>query len=404
MSSTLRPRRAVWATIALFVLGCPSWVRAAKPQPPPPPPPANVPGLIFHDRSDGPWAVRADDTGATPVAGSVPCFFAQGPDRFHDRWYLTLQQTGEYDLVTYVSQASGQVVTNGPWPHYDLFAYRSSPGNPTQMVQLTDLFGILRVPNDAAWYTWSPDSNEDPQTSFVAVRGHDIRSSFEDVDGETWYDRRESPEYDLRLPLMASEITSGWLNDDFVPYRPADPGDLDVFLKPVGTTTLATTTLNGDYLLFTTSNRRLLLLDPDDPDVNNPHSVVWDGNTEGEPSNFHGSWFGSGPTISPDGRSVAGVNVYSDARGGVWVLSLDRSFQPRQIVKNSQKNAQNWTRYETAFFSPDSQFILSSQTINKNGSFSGDRIIFPAAGGAAVRTLHNVNQWVTRWVSEDLAP
>ncbi len=403
MSCTLRPRQiCLAAAAALAIVAGSSWLSAAKP-PPPPPPPANLTGIIFHERSDGPWAVRADDTGATPVAGSGPCFHAQGPDPFHDRWYLTRLQTGQYDLVTYVNDFTGQVVTDGPWPHYDLFAYRSSPGDPTQIetVQLTDLFGILRMSS----HGWSWDSNEDPLTSFVAVGGLDIRSSFAEVDGQTSYDRRQSPDCEVRLPLTASAITAGWLNDDFVPYRPAVPSDLDSLLVPVGYSALPSTTLNGEFLLFANSNRKALLLDPSNLDVNNPHSVVWDGNTEGEPSNFHGSWFSNvSPQISPDGTSVVGINAYSDSRGGVWVLSLDRSFPPRQLVKNSLRSAQNWTRYETAFFSPDSQYVLSSQAINKNGNFSGGRFIFPAAGGAAVKSLSNVNQWITRWVSSDPAP
>jgi hypothetical protein len=315
-------------------------------------------------------------------------------------------QTGQYDLVTYISNSTGQVVTNGPWAHYDVFAYRSTPGNPSQIetVQLTNLFGILRISTESSWFTWSRDSKEDPLTSFVAVRGYDIRSSFAEVDGQTSYDHRESPECELRLPLTASAITAGWLNEDFVPYRPVVPGDLDSLLVPAGYTTLPTTTLNGEYLLFAVSNRMTLLLDPISADINNPHSVVWDGNTEGEPSNFgSGSYLNQPPEISPDGKSVVGINWYTDSRGGVWVLSLDRSSPPRQLVKNSQKSASNWTRYETAFFSPDSQYVLSAQKINKAGTFSGGQLVFPAAGGAAVKTLFNVNPWVTRWVSSDPA-
>jgi hypothetical protein len=179
---------------------------------------------------------------------------------------------------------------------------------------------------------------------------------------------------------------------------------LDLVLTAPGVTAIQSVTLDGEYLLFAVVNRRALLLDPVNPDVNNPHSVVWDGNTEGEPSNLGYGYTNEPPQISPDGKSVVGVNWYDDSRGGVWLLSLDRSHAPRQLAQNSYTSSSNHVRYQTAFFSPDSLHVLCRRDTRSRRGATVDQLIVPAAGGAAVKTFSNSPMWVTRWVSADAAP
>lgn len=379
----------------------------------PPPPP--LPGLIYFNTSDAgypeTWCVRPDGSQLTRVLVNerrIPCFYAQGSDPVHDRWYVVLRQTGVYDSYTYGNPPT----VRGSYPHLDLFAVRGVPGDPANMelVQLTDLFGLCIL----SGCDWSLDSNDDPATSFVGIGIRDIRSSFtRDAEGKTHFDGNQSPQCDLRLPLTAGEIQTGWLSNNFVPYRPAEPADLTPLLRPLGTNAETSNAYgaggiqclpDGESLLALGGNR-VVLLDPAAPDVTQPLRVIWDGNTMGEPSAISVFFQANQAAISPDGTRLAIVNWHEDARGGVWVLTLDGSAPPKQITKYSQSGS-NYTEYDQVIWSPDGNHLLIRTVAYAKGKLWFGHVIVPSAGGAAVRTFNPSPGpgWAARWVSTDTAP
>lgn len=403
------PRWCTVLLLGLLSLTCASESLAQKPGKggsTPPPPAPNLGGLIFHYRDQDVWSMRPDGSQLTkvlsqaavpPNSSGTPCFHAQDGDPVYGRWYITQVQTGTYSQAT---TPTGGTSTNVA--HYDLFAFRSVPGNPSQFesIQLTDLFGLFRLSPSGA--SWSVDSNDNGATSHIHCDGRDIRSTFvTDEDGNTYYDASQSPDRTLRLPITAGAITEGWNLGEFVPYRPADPAALTPLLSPYLRSDffeVPPLTPDGQFLVGLEGSVTLL-----DPATATPLFTVWDGATMGEPTRLSGSWQNNAAALSPDSTRLAIINWKNDSTGGVWILTLDGSAPPKQISQNSSKGT-SYSRFQHVLWSPDSNHVLTQRVSYQSNKLTFDQLIIPAAGGSPVTTFAASPISGIRWVSSDPAP
>jgi hypothetical protein len=367
-------------------------------------PPPSLPGIIYHWRNQEVWAIRPDGSELTRVlptdstAGAIPCFHAQGSNAIHGRWYLESRQTGVY--ATY-RNTNGTPLTN--FPHRDLFAVRTKPGDPTktESIQLTDLYGIALIVDGGSW---SIDDNESIATSFVNTKAYDLRDTFSlDENGNGYFDATGKTSYNLRLPMTASQITLGWISGGIAPYRPVDPAELTGVLWPNLNYTYAgdqQLTPNAQFIVALGRGNITLL----DPVTTNPLFVIWDGSTMGTPTETSGWWNDGDADLSMDSTRIVVLNYPRTSEGGVWILPLDRSSPPLQIAQNYSKS-KDYTEYDQVKWSSDSKYIIArrhSYTVRAGHTF--DQVIIPATGGSPVVTFANSPMQIIRWVSSDSAP
>lgn len=295
----------------------------------------------------------------TLFALPIPCRLPQGSDTFHDRWWVAALQSDTYDEVTV---SGGQTRTD--YPHYDLYAMRSDPNDRTQLikVQLTDLYGMVNCNGGASW---SNDTNE-AETSFVMVRGYDIRNTFVEDAAGTFYDQSQAVPVTLRIPLKASKIPLQ--PNEFVPVGPAhnvqsllgpdmsvrqvDPGIRDIS-SDTGLEYVKSDP-NSPPSENPSAPNRLVIADATIPYANNPIQILWDGNSGAPRQSIHAVW-------SPDGTTIAFIDdAASTAPGGdIWTCSASGGSPPKRIVpvsKSTGKNSSTFT-YRYPVWSPDSKHL-----------------------------------------------
>jgi hypothetical protein len=240
---------------------------------------------------------------------------------------------------------------------------RSNPNDRTQSikVRLTNLYGMVNCNGIASW---SNDSNEE-ETSFVMVRGYDIRNTFvEDAEG-TFYDQSQAVPVTVRIPLTASEIPLQ--PNDFVPFGPND--DVQSVLGPdmsfriiPGLRDVSSDTgleyVKSDPNFPPSENpsapNRLVIADATIPYANNPIQVLWDGNSGAPRQSVDAVW-------SPDGTMIAFIDeTASTAPGGdIWTCSASGESPPKRIVPVSTSTGKNSATFTYRFpvWSPDSKHL-----------------------------------------------
>lgn len=398
-------RRVSYGVSLLLICVC----TAVASKPAPPPPPVSLAGLIYYKTDNGElWAMNPDGSNQTRVLPSlpgplIPCFHPQGGSAIHDRWFLTLLATPGRIYDIRLHRDTGAVLA--PEPHYDIYAFRATPGNTSQIeyVQLTDLFGYFRFAPGNYQVQWSNDSNDDLSTSFVGASGHDIRNAFYyDEDGKSVIDFRDAVFADLRVPMTAGEIHNGWLSGDFVPYQPAGNAEFGALLSAYngGLWGGDPKQLNQDgSLAVGVNNNQVFLVDLFNPAS---YSVIWDGANGAPTRPYAGSW-DYVPAWSRDETRIVVVDPTRNAGGGIWRLSTDGS-PPLQLAKNSA-SGNTWTGWANCYWSPDSQHLMC----NRGGYAKGNRyfrdiVILPGNGGAPVKEFLNFSGWPVRWVSASPSP
>lgn len=365
-------------------------------------------------------AMRADGSGKTQVLPSVsaghvlfprgadptkpyalrgmPCDQVQGSDPMHDRWYLALVQTNTYDAVT---RSNGSPVLNHP--HLDLFAYRTDPLNRSQVIaiQLTDLYGIF-APSTGSSPDWSNDSNENSQSSFIALgSGRYIASSFQETtlsDGSTYstFHADSSPSKAVRLPWTASVIQLQWLMGG-VPYRPQSTAEFEALFAWFSGNSRGS---SPDGLFYTASLTDRVISLFDHFQTGMVVKQLWNGNGKLEPK------YPANPVWSRNGATIAFINEGNSvgtSNGGVWSIPTATG-APKQLAKNSVK-AFKLTRTSDPLWSPDSNFIVY-RSVTDGTANASELLRIPAGGGTAVNLTADLVPPASgfRWVSNTIAP
>jgi hypothetical protein len=392
-----------------LVLAFSFWANMAHAQKPPkgggsnPPAPAPaLPGIIYHLRDQNLWAIRPDGTGLTQVLpsgfGGTPNFRPQGSNVFRDRWYLGTRETGK--MYTNWKSPNGSI--REEYPHFDVFAFRTSPNDPSQIesIQLTDLFGKALILGNSREPTWSLDDNDSVETSHIEIHVLNISDAFiSNPDGTNYFDATGKRWEILRLPLTATEVTLNWASGTHQPFRPTDPIELAATLYPrvEGYWDHPVLTPDGQYLVALETGVITLL----DPLTGNPLFVSWDGSSMGTPTRTSGMWQNNQAAISPDSTRIAVLNWGRNSDGGVWVISLDGSTPPKQLSQNSSKG-NSYTEFEQVMWSPDSNYVLAQKhSWNTSTGHVWDQLILPASGGPAVVTFPKSAMWGIRWVASN---
>jgi len=383
-------------------------------------------GTIYNARVTSGWTqimgMRADGSGKQSIplvqaeadsdyASMSPSNCVHGTDPIRHRWWVFLKITGYYDEWR---DASG--VVQYDWPHYDLFAARMNTTGPPEVVQLTDLFGIVNFQGEAFW---SNDSNQDPDSG-IYCNAYDLRGHVSIVEGEEGGTLRtvvDASQMELgrtaRVPITSSDIQQGWLAGDFAPLGlNLEPENLELILEmmlwpEVYGMAYGMDAPGGQEVV---SNRKhisqagaaIKVLDAHAPDWNNPLRVLWDGGL-GLPQ-----WSPNGDTvvISTAGRTAA--------TGIVKIVPASGETLPQTLlaittasVRQGRKTVTATTSYGVARWSHDSQHLVVARETKIDGTVTKGIVRVTATGGTPVSLNDESTSYSVRpirWVSDLPAP